>query len=105
MDMRKLMAQAQQMQQQVATAQEQLAKETVEASAGGGMVVVQATGAGEIRSVKIDAEAVDTEDIELLEDMVLAAVTEAQRMASDLASQRMNSVVPGGLGGMGLPGM
>ena len=53
----------------------------------------------------IDAEAVDTDDIELLEDMVLAAVTEAQRMASDLASQRMNSVVPGGLGGLGLPGM
>lgn len=105
MDMRKLMQQAQQMQQQMATAQEALAKETVEASAGGGMVVVKASGAGEIQSVKIDAEAVDTDDIELLEDMVLAAVTEAQRMAGDLANQRMNSVVPGGLGGLGLPGM
>jgi DNA-binding YbaB/EbfC family protein len=105
MDMRKLMQQAQQMQQQVAAAQESLSKETVEASAGGGMVVVQATGAGEIRSIKIDPEAVDTEDIELLEDMVLAAVTEAQRQAGELANSRMNSAVPGGLGGLGLPGM
>lgn len=105
MDMRKLMQQAQQMQAQMATAQEALAKETVEASAGGGMVVVQASGAGEIKSVKIDSEAVDTDDIELLEDMVLAAVTEAQRMANDLAGQRMNAVVPGGMGGLGLPGM
>jgi len=104
MDMRKLMQQAQQMQQQVAVAQEALAKEVVEASAGGGMVVVQASGAGEIRSIKIDPEAVDTEDIELLEDMVLAAVTSAQQQASQLAEQRMGNVVPGGLGGM-LPGM
>jgi DNA-binding YbaB/EbfC family protein len=104
MDMQKLMQQAQQMQQQVAVAQEALAKEVVEASAGGGMVVVQATGAGQVRSIKIDAEAVDTDDIELLEDMVLAAVTSAQQQASDLAEQRMNSVVPGGMGGM-LPGM
>lgn len=105
MDMRKLMQQAQQMQAQVAAAQESLAKETVEASAGGGMVVVQASGDGQIKSVKIDAEAVDTDDIELLEDMVLAAVTEAQRQANEMASSRMNSAVPGGMGGLGLPGM
>jgi DNA-binding YbaB/EbfC family protein len=105
MDMRKLMQQAQQMQQQMAATQEALAKETVEASSGGGMVVVQATGTGDIRSIKIDPEAVDTDDIELLEDMVLAAVNEAHRQASDLANQRMNSVVPGGMGGLGLPGM
>jgi DNA-binding YbaB/EbfC family protein len=104
MDMQKLMKQAQQMQAQVAAAQESLAKETVEASAGGGMVVVQASGAGEIQSIKIDAEAVDTDDIELLEDMVLAAVTSAQQQASQLANDRMGNVVPGGLGGM-LPGM
>lgn len=104
MDMRKLMQQAQQMQQQVAAAQESLAKEIVEASAGGGMVVVQATGAGQVTSIKIDAEAVDTDDIELLEDMVLAAVSTAQQQASELAEQRMNAVVPGGMGGM-LPGM
>ena len=105
MDMRKLMQQAQQMQQQVAAAQEALAQETVEFSAGGGMVVVQASGAGDIRSIKIDAEAVDPEDIELLEDMVLAAVQGAQQQAGELASQRMNNVVPGGMGGLGLPGM
>ncbi|MCW2956130.1 MAG: hypothetical protein JWO69_999 [Thermoleophilia bacterium] len=105
MDMQKLMQQAQQMQEQVAAAQASLASETVEASSGGGMVVVQANGAGEIRSIKIDAEAVDTDDIELLEDMVLAAVTEAQRQAGELANTHMNSAVPGGLGGLGLPGM
>lgn len=104
MDMQKLMQQAQQMQQQVAAAQDSLAKEMVEASAGGGMVVVQATGAGEVRSIKIDPEAVDTDDIELLEDMVLAAVSEAQRQATELANQRLNSAVPG-MGGLGLPGM
>ena len=105
MDMRKLMHQAQQMQQQVAAAQEALAHETVEASAGGGMVVVQANGTGTITSIKIDPEGVDTDDIELLEDMVLAAVTSAQQQATELAEQRMNSAVPGGLGGMGLPGV
>ena len=105
MDMRALMAQAQQMQQQVAAAQESLAKEIVEASSGGGMVVVQATGSGTIRSIKSDPEGVDTEDIELLEDMVLAAVTEAQRQAAELANTRMSGVVPGGMGGLGLPGM
>jgi DNA-binding YbaB/EbfC family protein len=105
MDMRKLMQQAQQMQTQMAAAQEALAKETVEASAGGGMVVVQAAGSGEIRSIKIDPEGVDVDDIELLEDMVLAAVSEAQRQAGELAASRMNTVMPGGMGGMGLPGM
>jgi len=105
MDMQKLMKQAQQMQAQVAAAQEALANETVEFSAGGGMVVVQASGAGEIRSIKIDSEAVDTDDIELLEDMVLAAVQGAQQQAGELANQRMNNAVPGGLGGLGLPGM
>ena len=105
MDMRKLMQQAQQMQDQMASAQAALAKETVEASSGGGMVVVQATGTGEIKSIKIDPEGVDTDDIELLEDMVLAAVNEAHRQAADLANQRMNAVVPGGMGGLGLPGM
>ncbi len=104
MDMRKLMQQAQQMQQQVAAAQEALVHESVEASAGGGMVVVQANGTGIVTSVKIDAEAVDTDDIELLEDMVLAAVTSAQQQAKELEAQRMNAVVPGGMGGM-LPGM
>ncbi len=92
MDMRKLMQQAQQMQQQVAAAQESLAKETVEASAGGGMVVVQATGAGQVTSVKIDGSAVDPDDIELLEDMVLAAVSSAQQQASVRAVRHRRSL-------------
>jgi DNA-binding YbaB/EbfC family protein len=105
MDMQKLMRQAQQMQAEVAKAQESLAFETVEASTGGGMVQVTATGTGVIKSIRIDPEAVDTDDIELLEDMVLAAVNEAHRAASALAESKMNSAVPGGLGGLGLPGM
>lgn len=105
MDMNKLMEQAQQMQRQMESAQGELAKEQVEASAGGGMVTVTATGTGTINKVSIDPEAVDPDDIELLEDMVLAAVNEAHRMASDLANQRMGSLMPGAPGGLGLPGM
>ncbi len=101
MDMRKLMQQAQQMQAQVQQVQQELASEKVEASAGGGMVTVVATGAGDITSIRIDPAGVDTDDIEMLEDMVLAAVNEAQRMATSLAEQRMGAVT----GGMGLPGM
>jgi nucleoid-associated protein EbfC len=103
MDMQKLMQQAQQMQAPMEKAQADLAKEKVEASAGGGMVNVVATGAGDILSIKIDPEAIDPDDVEMLEDMVLAAVNEAHRMASDLANTRMSSMMPGGMGGMGLP--
>lgn len=101
MDMQKLMKQAQAMQQQVQQAQEALADERVEATAGGGMVTVSATGSGDILSIKIDPEAVDTDDIEMLEDMVLAAVNEAHRMANELSQQRLGAVT----GGMGLPGL
>jgi DNA-binding YbaB/EbfC family protein len=104
MDMQKLMQQAQQMQVQMEAAQAKLATEKVEASAGGGMVTVTATGSGEITAIEIDPEAVDPSDVELLQDMVLAAVNEAHRMAGDLANQRLGSIMPGGMGGMGLPG-
>lgn len=100
MDMRALMKQAQEMQANMHKAQEELAKERVEASAGGGMVTVTASGAGEVLSIKIDPESVDKDDIEMLEDMVLAAVNEANRMAGEMASARMNSAT----GGMDLPG-
>ena len=66
-DMNKLMQQAQQMQEQMARAQDELASQTVEASAGGGLVTVKATGAGEIREIKIDPKAIDPDDPELLE--------------------------------------
>jgi nucleoid-associated protein EbfC len=103
MDIQKLMQQAQKMQADMEKAQAELANERVEASAGGGMVTVTATGTGDILSIKIDPEGVDTDDIEMLEDMVLAAVNEAHRMAGDLSNQRMSSMMPPGAGGMGLP--
>ena len=102
-DMNKLMQQAQQMQAQMAQAQEELANEKVEASAGGGMVTVTATGSGEIVAIKIDPKAIDPDDPSMLEDMVLAAVNEALRSTSSLAESRMGGML-GGLGGL-LPGM
>ena len=99
--MNKLMQQAQQMQEQMAQAQEQLAHETVEASAGGGLVTVKATGAGEITEIKIDPKAIDPDDPEMLEDVVLAAVNEALRAAQDLAQSKLG----GSLGSLGIPGL
>jgi len=104
MDMNKMMQQVQQMQAEMAKAQEELAKETVEASVGGGAVKVKATGAGEIVEVKISADAVDPEDVETLEDLVLAGVNEALRNAQELAQSKLGDV-SGGLKGLGLPGM
>jgi nucleoid-associated protein EbfC len=103
MDMNKLMQQVQQMQEQMAKAQEELASETVEASAGGGMVTVKATGALEITEIRIAPEAIDPDDPEMLADMVLAAVNEAIRSAQSLAESRLGGLA-GGLGGLGLPG-
>jgi nucleoid-associated protein EbfC len=100
-DMNKLMQQAQQMQAQMLQAQEELAKETVEASAGGGMVTVKATGAGEITEIRIDPKAIDPNDPELLQDLVLAAVNEALRSAQALAQSKLG----GSLGSLGLPGL
>ncbi len=104
MDLNKLMKQAQEMQAQMAKAQEELKNETVEASAGGGMVTVKATGALEIIEVKIAPEAVDPDDPDLLADMVLAAVNEALRSAQSLVESKLGSAM-GGLQGMGLPGL
>jgi nucleoid-associated protein EbfC len=103
-DMNKLMQQAQQMQSEMAKAQEELANEVVEASAGGGMVVVKATGGGEIREIKIDPKAIDPDDPGFLEDAVLAAVNEALRSAQALAQTKLGGMM-GGLGGLGLPGL
>ena len=100
-DINKLMQQAQQMQQEMAKAQEQLASETVEASAGGGLVTVKATGNGEITEIKVDPKAIDPDDPELLEDLVLAAVNEALRSAQSLAQSKLGAMT----GGLGLPGL
>jgi len=99
-DMNQLLQQAQQMQAQMAQAQEQLAHEVVEASAGGGLVTVKATGTGEILEIKIDPRAIDPDDPELLEDTVLAAVNEALRSAQALAQSKLGGMA----GGLGLPG-
>jgi DNA-binding YbaB/EbfC family protein len=104
MDMNKMMQQVQEMQAQMQQAQEELASETVEASAGGGMVTVKATGALEITEIKIAPEAIDPDDPELLADMVLAAVNEALRSAQSLAESKLGGAL-GGLKGLGLPGL
>ena len=104
MDMNKMLQQVQQMQEQVAKAQEELAHQTVEASAGGGMVTVKATGALQITEIKIAKEAIDPDDPDMLADMVLAAVNEALRSAQGLMESRLGGMM-GGLGGLGLPGL
>jgi nucleoid-associated protein EbfC len=103
MDMNKMLAQVAQMQEQMAKAQEELANETVEASAGGGSVVVVATGALEIKEIRIAPEAIDPDDPELLADTITAAVNEAIRSAQSLMESRMGGML-GGLGSLGLPG-
>jgi nucleoid-associated protein EbfC len=102
MDVNKLMQQMQQMQQEMQAAQEELANETVEATAGGGMVSVKATGALEITEITIDPKAIDPDDPELLADMVQAAVNEAIRSAQALMEQRMGGLAGGALGSLGL---
>ena len=104
MDFEKLLRQAQQMQEQMSKAQEELAGETVEASAGGGMVTVKATGALEITEIKISSQALEANDPELLEDTVLAAVNEALRSARSLVEAKLGGAV-GDLGSLGLPGL
>ncbi len=105
LDMNQLMQQAQQMQEQMARAQEEAKLEVVEASAGGGMVVVKANGAGEVTEIAIDPKAIDPDDPELLADLVLAAVNEALRSANSLMESKLQGMIPGGLGGLGLPGL
>ena len=105
-DLNQLLKQAQQMQAEMAKAQEQLKEEIVEASAGGGMVKVTMTGDMQLREIVIDPDAIDPEDAEMLQDMVAAAVNEALRSAQELAANRMGGITGGLGGGMpGLPGM
>jgi hypothetical protein len=108
-DMNQMMRQVQKMQADMLKAQEQLKHEIVEASAGGGMVTVKMTGELELTDIRIDPGAVDPEDVELLADMIQAAVNEAIRSAQELAASKMGAVTGGlgggGLGGLGLPGL
>ena len=100
MDMNQLFQQVGQMQEEMQKAQAELANETVEATAGGGMVTVVANGAGEIREIKIDPN-----DPEMLEDMIIAAVNEAIRAAQNLMESKLGGLAGGALGGLGLPGL
>ena len=108
-NMQQMMQQVQKMQHDMELAQEELKNEVVEASAGGGMVSVKVSGDLQVREVRIDPAAVDPEDVEILSDMVLAAVNEALRMAQELAERKMGGATAGldlgGLGGLGLPGL
>jgi DNA-binding YbaB/EbfC family protein len=104
MDMNKMLQQVQQMQEQMVKAQEELAKEVVEASVGGGIVTVTANGSGEIVAIKIDPKAIDPDDPESLEDLVLAGVNQALRNVQDLQQSKLGGAV-GGLKGLGLPGL
>ncbi len=96
-----LLKKAQQLQEQMAKLQEELNEKTVETSAGGGMVTVVATGKQEISSIKIDPEVVNQEDIEMLEDLVLAAVNDALFQAKQMVSEEMTKIT----GGVNIPGL
>ena len=104
-NMQQMLKQVQKMQQDMEAAQEQLKHEEVEASAGGGMVTVKVSGDLVIKSIVIAAEAIDPDDPELLQDMVLAAVNEAMRAAQELQQTRLGGLAGGmDLGSLGLPG-
>ncbi len=96
-----LMRQAQKMQEEMMKAQEEAKKKTVEATAGGGMVTVVASGADEIISIKIEKDVVNPEDVEMLQDLILAASNEALRRAQELVSDEMSKLT----GGLQIPGM
>ena len=98
-DIMKILQQAQEMQGRLQQIQDELQQKTVSAAAGGGMVTVEADGKGQVRRIKIDPSVVDPKDVEMLEDLVLVAVSEAQKKAADLAQGEMGKLA----GGMNLP--
>lgn len=100
-NLNKMMKQLQQAQAAMAVEQEKLKDEFVEASAGGGMVQVKVTGDLQVTAIKIDPEAVDPEDVEMLQDMLIAATNDAIRSSQQMAEQRLGGIA----GGLGLPGM
>ena len=109
-NMQQIMEQAQKMQQQLMTAQQELADAEATGTAGGGLVTAVVSGTGELKSVTIDPKAVDPEDTETLSDLVVAAVRDANQAAQQLQADKMGPVTgalgaQGGLGGLGLPGM
>lgn len=104
MNPQKMMKQMQKMQEDMARVQAELQEESVTASAGGGAVTARVSGGLELLEVTIDPAAVDPEDVELLQDVIVAAVNEAMRSAQQLAQDRLGAIT-GGLSGLGLPGL
>ena len=108
-DMNAMMKQVQQMQAEMSAAQEKLKDEVVEASAGGGMVKAKMSGDLRLLELTIDPDAASPDDVEILQDMVIAAVNEALRSAQELATSKLGGIAglggAGGLGGLGLPGI
>jgi DNA-binding YbaB/EbfC family protein len=104
-DMARLLEQAQQMQQQLAAAQDQLAQEEVTGTAGGNLVSVTMTGQGEVTAVTIAPAAVDPDDVESLQDLIVAAFRDASRAVNELTANRMGPLAGGLGGGLGLPGL
>jgi DNA-binding YbaB/EbfC family protein len=101
MNIAKMIKEAQRMQERMAEAQSQLSAKSVEATSGGGKVTVQATGSGDVTSIKIDPAVVDPNDVEMLEDLVLSAVRQAIEDAKRLAGEEMGKLT----GGMKIPGL
>lgn len=99
MDMKKMMKQAQKMQRDAALAQQEINESEFSATAGGGMIEAVVMGDNTVKSITIDPEAVDPEDVEMLQDMIVAAVNEAIRNAQETSNARMSSL----MGGMNLP--
>ena len=100
-EMNQMMKQVQKMQADMMATQEKLAAETVEASVGGGVVRAVVTGSGTLESIAIDPSAVDPDDVEMLQDLIVAAVNDALRASKELAQQKMAAVT----GGLRLPGL
>lgn len=105
-NMQQLMKQAQKMQQQLETAQAELAQTEVTGTAGGGLVTATLLGSGELTALTIDPKAVDADDVETLQDLIVAAVRDANRAVAELAAEKMGPVTGGaGLGALGIPGL
>ncbi|HEU5470867.1 MAG TPA: YbaB/EbfC family nucleoid-associated protein [Actinophytocola sp.] len=103
--MQQILEQAQRMQEQLLSAQQELADAEVTGTAGGGLVTATVSGAGELKSLVIDPKVVDPEDIETLADLIVAAVRDGSGKASALAADKMGPLAGGLTGGLGLPGM
>jgi DNA-binding YbaB/EbfC family protein len=106
-NMQQLMKRAQKMQQELEAAQAELAEARVTGSAGGGLVTATVTGSGELVAIEISPTVIDRDDVETLQDLVVAAIRDANRTAGELAGEKMGPLTGGaaGLGGLGLPGI